>query len=585
MRAFSTLTLALIICYTVSAQELVRERIADLRPLDYSITGNAILEEYDDGNLKLRLSDDFTTDRGPDVRVFLSNGATTDGAIEIANLATINHFSGAISFDVPGGVMLEDYNRVFFYCSLAMLPWADGALGAPITVDNGFECEGNATSALGGVDSLDICPSDELEDVITFENSLDAPVGDHYSYLLTDANGILQQVLTEATFNFEGTSLAEQRVYGVSYDGTLNPMIGVDRMQTTATGCIEHSDVATFLTITKNACQEVYECNESFTSTFTGLASVDVCPSDGEADIVTLNNSLSLATGTHYSYLLTDTNDVLLEVFNAGTYDFEGSGLEEQRIYGINYDGELNAVIGENRMQTSATECFTHSSETTFLTVTKNGCPPIFECQESLVATHNWVTEVDLCTTDGEIDTVFLQNNIDVDPGGHYVFLLTDTNEIVQEIIMDDIYDFEDTGTDEMRIYGLHYDGDLQPFIGETRKNTTATGCNIHSGDNIFITVNRTATCATSTVDRELAAEIIVYPNPTTDVIMIDLPERFQPTEVTLVSTLGQTMKTILIDSGANQFQLEVSGLPVGQYLLRLEDGQRLASKLITIVR
>lgn len=585
MRTFYTLTLALVICFTVSAQTLVRERIADLSPLDYSITGKAILEEYDDGSLKLRLSDDFTTDSGPDVRVFLSNGATTDGAIAIANLATLNHFSGAITFDVPDGVMLEEYSRVFFFCFAVRLPWADGEFGDPITVGNGFECEENTTSASGGVASLDICPTDELDDVITFENSLEAPAGDHYAYLLTDASGVLQQVLTEATFNFEGTSLAEQRVYGVSFDGTLNPMIGLDRLWTTATGCIEHSAAATFLAITKNACQEVYECNESSTSTFTGLASVDVCPTDGNEDIVTLNNSLALATGMHYSYLLTDTNEVLLEVFNAGTYNFEGSGLEEQRIYGINYDGELTAMIGENRMETSATGCFTHSSGTTFLTVTKNGCPPIFECQESLVATHNWVTEVNLCTTDGDIDTVFLQNNIDIDPGAHYAFLLTDTNEIVREIIMDDIYDFEGTGTDVMRIYGLHYDGDLQPAIGETRKNTMATGCNIHSGDNIFITINTTGTCATSTVDQGLAAEIIVYPNPVTDELRIDLPERFQPTEVTLVSTLGQTIRSIPIESGRNQLQLEVSGLPVGQYLLQFEDGQRLASKLITIVR
>lgn len=201
------------------------------------------------------------------------------------------------------------------------------------------------------------------------------------------------------------------------------------------------------------------------------------------------------------------------------------------------------------------------------------------------MATHNWVTEVDLCTTDGGIDTVFLQNNIEVEPGEHYVFLLTDTNEVVQEVIMEDIYDFEGTGTEKMRVYGLHFDGDLLPAIGETRRNTTATGCNTHSGDNIFITIDRTAACATSIINEALAAEILVYPNPATDLLTIDLPESFRPSEVSLVNLLGETVETQLIGTGRGQFNLLVSGLPTGQYILRLEDGQQLASKVISIVR
>ena len=52
-------------------------------------------------------------------------------------------------------------------------------------------------------------------------------------------------------------------------------------------------------------------------------------------------------------------------------------------------------------------------------------------------------------------------------PGDHYVFLLTDTNEILQEIIIDTVYNFEGTGVEEQRVYGLSYAGELEALKGK----------------------------------------------------------------------------------------------------------------------
>jgi len=299
-----------------------------------------------------------------------------------------------------------------------------------------------------------------------------------------------------------------------------------------------------------------FECLENTTSAEGGATALSICSTDGTADQVNLQNSLGTAAGEHYAYLITDTNEVVQEV-----------------------------VMEDFRLQTTAVGCFIHSSATDFLTVAKDGCEAGFECLESLVATYDWVTQIDLCSTDGAIDTVFLQNNIDVAVGEHYVFLLTDTNEIVQEIITTDIYDFENSGTDKVRVYGLHFDGELVPALGETRRNTTSTGCSIHSGDDIFITVDRTATCATSILDPALAAEVSAYPNPTSAVLNVDLPERFRSARASMINALGQTVKTHAVENEFNRLRLDVANLPVGQYVLRLEDGQRLVTKMITLAR
>lgn len=466
MRTFYFLPFLILASISLNGQELMRQRTADLEPLDYSITGDAILEEYDDGSLKLRLTEDFTTPTGPDVRVYLSNGATTSGGVEVADLSEVDHFSGARTFDVPAGVTLEEYSRVFFYCRAFSLPWADGAFGEPVNLGGGFEC------------------------------------------------------LASTAFSTDGAT------------------------------------------------------------------EIKVCPTDGAADVVSLLNSLGTPAGEHYAYLITDKDEVVLEVVTGDSYDFEASGADEQRVYGIHFDGELNAVVGENRLQTTAVGCFTHSSDTEFLTISKDGCETTFECRESLVATHNWVTEVDVCSTDGAMDTVFLKNNIGVAVGEHYAFLLTDTNEIVREVITTDLYDFENTGTEKVRVYGVHFGGELMAAVGESRRNTVATGCSTHSGDDTFLTVDRTAACATtSVVDQALAAAVIVYPNPAANTVNVELPEGFRPGRASLLNAYGRVVTVLSTEDAVRSFQLDIASLPAGQYVLRLEDGRRTAAKRVSVVR
>jgi len=120
MKFFYPLLLAVMVSLPLSAQILTRT--TDLRPENYSIAGDAILEAYDDGSLKLRLSDDFTTPRGPDVRIYLGTGSTLDGGVEIVNLSTINHFSNPIR---PRPVFLRRFSTLvgFWYPRSAGRRW------------------------------------------------------------------------------------------------------------------------------------------------------------------------------------------------------------------------------------------------------------------------------------------------------------------------------------------------------------------------------------------------------------------------------------------------------------------------------
>ena len=132
-----------------------------------------------------------------------------------------------------------------------------------------------------------------------------------------------------------------------------------------------------------------------------------------------------------------------------------------QRVYGLSYEGQLAPAIGAHRLQTSASDCFIHSDANTFLTITKENCSPTYQCVESVTAAVGWIVELEVCPNDGVDDIVPLANNLFIPPGQNYAYLITDENEIVQEAVLDSLYNFENSGEETQRIYGINYDGTL----------------------------------------------------------------------------------------------------------------------------
>ncbi len=566
----------------IFAQNLVAERISDLMPQIYSISGQASLNEYDNGLLQLKLSSDFDTPAGPDVRILLGNSLSLSNAVEIVNLSDIFHFSGEITVDVPSDVNIDDFQYILFYCVQFQQFWASGEFGAT-TFIGGASCDASTISSNNG-NMIDICSTDGTANIINFSNSLSTAAGDNYAYLITDENEILQEVVLNGFYDFEGSGNDVQRVYGLSYDGQLAPVIGANRTETTASDCFIHSDGNTFLTITKDACIAGYQCSETITATTDWVVEVNICPTDGIADEVELRNNLFITAGQNYAYLITDENQIVQEAVLDSMYNFEGSGTEAQRIYGINYDGTLNVAIGQHRSMTTATGCFTHSGDNIFLTVLKNGCAP--DCLESAVATHNWILVEDICSTDGDIDEVFIQNNISDSTilGVNYAFLLTDANEILQEVITVSTYNFEGTGIEEQRVYGISYSGVLDAKIGQTRKNTTASDCFIHSSDNLFLTINKVTACATPVINTEFSKLVEIFPNPATDFLTIKLPNAFVPEQISIINMLGTKVVSQSLSTNDN-IELNIQHLNSGNYIVRIENENDVVNQMIQIVK
>jgi len=288
-----------------------------------------------------------------------------------------------------------------------------------------FECQQTIAATTNWATEVTICPNDGQADVVPLLNTLMITPGDNYAYIITDGSNRIEEVVFESSYDFEGSGLAINRVYGVSYDGTLNYTRGQNFTSITADGCVILSDNSLFLTVLKENCNPVFECQQT-----------------GEADVVPLLNTLMIPAGDNYAYIITDANNRIEKVVSEGSYDFEGSGIGINRVFGVSFDENLSYTVGNLLTSITAEGCAILSDSRTFLTVIKEDCTPAFECQDTRITTTNGVSEVTICSNDGEANVIPFLNNLLI-PTGTLDYTL---GASINSITADGCVDLSNTG-------------------------------------------------------------------------------------------------------------------------------------------
>ncbi len=248
-------------------------------------------------------------------------------------------------------------------------------------------------------------------------------------------------------------------------------------------------------------------CTETIVATTDWASEITICTSDGEDDIIELINSGGISAGDRYAYIFADANNNIRFLHFEDSFNFEGSSQESEYIFGVSYRGTLSYNIGDPINSILSDSCAIISSLTTFLTVKKENCSTDFECQESITATTNWATEVHICPSDGIADVIPLINNQFVEPGEHYSYLITDTLNRLIAVHNTSSFDFENSGSDPNRVFGISFAGTLNYTLGDPIANITADSCFILSGDALFLTVYKDS-CETSSSTFSISGKI-----------------------------------------------------------------------------
>lgn len=94
----------------------------------YNINGHWAIETKDD-KLFVVFGEDFSTPRGPDVKVFLSRKRMEDidkrESVDIEGLflGEMTVFKGAQTYEIPSGTVLEDYESIVVHCKAYSVVW------------------------------------------------------------------------------------------------------------------------------------------------------------------------------------------------------------------------------------------------------------------------------------------------------------------------------------------------------------------------------------------------------------------------------------------------------------------------------
>jgi ligand-binding sensor domain-containing protein len=235
------------------------------------------------------------------------------------------------------------------------------------------------------------------------------------------------------------------------------------------------------LLMLKSVClmAQTNQCQVSTISDAANQNTIYVCAGDGKPDLANLKNSLNATQ--NFAYVLATVDNKIIKIIIDPLYDLENAPANTVLIWGFNYTGDIIAKQGESVFTTPfSTGCYYISRNCIAInrvnteggTVkTAYGAKTYFACQADPL----------------NYNTGFQNMNAGTAP---YLYLLTDNNNTILEIITRGNFDFNTYPKGNYRVWGLSYTGQLSDIIGKNAASFKLTnGCFDLSDDFVSITV------------------------------------------------------------------------------------------------
>ena len=446
--------------------------------------------------------------------------------------------------------------------------------------------EGGEVATAAGETDVELCVSPG-EGTVDFTTTSDAVTP--YIYLLTDVNNTVLDISTTAAFDFELLSPGDYRVWGLAYSGILADVVGEDAADfELASSCYELS--SNFVRINRAATVDGGMIEES-----SGSDTIYTCAADMLPDVVILSNN---STAGEYRYVITnESNQIQVADVEGEIIDFNGAPTGTYRVWGVSFAGSLQ--LGFNDLipaDPASDSCFQYSAN--FITVVHG------EPEGGSVFISDGADAETVIVGDGEADELTF-----IEVGGNdelpYAYVVTDTQNVILELLSGDTKDFELTEPGVCRVWGLSYTGNLLAEVGDTASLATLTDACWDLSDN-FVTVTRVADGnlisgggledrgATTTAETAESAvhiqSIQLAPNPVREMLTVDftLGEGAKPSsQLRALNSQGQVMREWRVGTpaGANRHQFNVTGWPAGMYVVYLNNGKEVQAVRFLVIK
>ena len=330
--------------------------------------------------------------------------------------------------------------------------------------------DGGRIDLAGGNNRMVICPGDEKPDLVNFiiSSQSDSP----YVLLVTDENGVIQNITTEKALDFDGESVGTSRIYGLAYTGQLNIQVG-DNINAGMFSDDCYDLTGNFVEIIRA------QPDGGSVAMPDGQTRRYTCPGDGVADLVRFVNTGNAQTT--YAYLITDENNNILAVVSGNSFDFDTAQPGICRVWGLSYTGTLSAQVGDNAATTAlSSDCFELSDN--YIEVIRS------KPDGGLVNLSQGGTVAYVCPGDESADVLhFSSTGASNTP---FVFLLTDDQDNILSVVAADSFNFNTAVPGTCRVYGLAYTGTLTAEAGQPAGGV-ALSSDCYDLSNNYLEINR----------------------------------------------------------------------------------------------
>ncbi len=302
--------------------------------------------------------------------------------------------------------------------------------------------EGGTIASESGATEVFACVGDGIADVVRFD-SAGVSANTFFTYLITDDQNRILEIPGADQADFESAPVGVCRVWGLAYTGNLTAAVdAVITEVALSDDCFDLSD--NFLTVERG------QAIGGTVATEEGNSEVFVCPGNGISDLVRFDSTG--VEGPSFVYIVTDDQNTILQIPEGDEFDFDDAGLGTCRVWGLAYDGQLVAAMGDDLLTTElASGCFDLSDN--FITVVRE------EPNGGTVALSSGGTEIATCPGDGNPDVVSFTSTGATGP--NFTFIVTDDANRILAIPTGNEADFEDAGLGTCRVWGLSYTGSL----------------------------------------------------------------------------------------------------------------------------
>ncbi len=308
--------------------------------------------------------------------------------------------------------------------------------------------DGGQISLQNGDDFFRACGGDGVEDIPLVTSTANDPQV-AYTWLLTDEFNDIIAVSNTANFDLDGFAPGEYRIWGLGYAGNLLAAPGQNAGSTAlADDCFSLSlnfiEVVVDITLGGTIADE------------NGRDTIAVCIGDGSDSAATFETTGQ--STEEYIYVLTDEENRIVRLSNGNSILFdEDLPHGVYRVWGLAYSGTLIAQLGDDADEAELSDgCYSLS---------ENFVPVLVGSPDGGFLTFdNGDTEYIICPDDNVADVLTFNTNSTATQ--FYVYLITDANNTILDIITGNEYNFDIAGYDEIRVWGLSYAGNLLADIG-----------------------------------------------------------------------------------------------------------------------